>query len=76
MESLELAERMDCVIDDMGKLIADLRGQDRRVSSFIDPVCWNCSKAYKFYLPDSRNPCYRACKGWLETHTCDYAPRE
>lgn len=76
MESEELARRMDCVIGDMGHLIDELKGKPGRIGSFTDPVCWNCSRAHKFYLPNDQKAYYRPCKGWLETHTCEFAPGE
>lgn len=69
-----IAERMDMVRTELGDLIAELNDADSP-NEFVDPVCWNCSRAYKFYLPGDPKPCYRPCKGWQETHTCEFAPR-
>ena len=76
MESKELAHRMDCVIGDMGRLIDELKGAPGRLGSFVDPVCWNCAKAYKFYLPESDTPSYGVCEIWRATRKCAFEPRE
>jgi len=68
-----IAERMDMVRTELGDLIADLK--ESSATEFVDPVCWNCSRAHKFYLPGDSKACYRPCKGWQEFHTCDLAPR-
>ena len=73
MDSEDLIRRMGCVTKDMRKLIDELQG--RRQGSYIDPVCWNCAKAYKFYLPESSVPSYTVCDVWRMTHRCAFEPR-
>jgi len=69
-----IAERMDMVRTELGDLIADLKDSSS-ATEFVDPVCWNCGRAHKFYLPGDPKAFYRPCKGWLEFHTCELAPR-
>ena len=76
MDSKELAHRMDCVIGDMGRLVDELKGKPGRLGSYIDPVCWNCGKAYKFYLPDAEIPSYSSCDIWERSRRCAFEPRE
>ena len=74
MDCEELIRRLDCVIGDIDKEIEKLKGQ--RSGQYIDPVCWNCAKAYKFYLPESSVPSYTVCDVWRMTHRCAFEPRE
>ena len=74
MESEEIARRMEHVIGDMGELVTQLK--DQRLGSFVDPVCWNCGKAYKFYLPESEVPSYRVCDIFHRSGRCAFEPRE
>ena len=76
MDLEELARRMEHVIGDMMPLIDELKGKPGRLGSFIDPVCWNCAKAYKFYLPESSHPSYTVCEIWRSTRRCAFEPRE
>ena len=74
MDSNELANRMDGVMGDMIALIDEVRGQPQ--GKVIDPICWNCAKAYIFYLLDHVGPSYRPCTIWRTTKKCDFEPRE
>ena len=74
MNSEEIARRMEHVIGDMGNLIDELKS--KRLGKFIDPICWNCAKAYIFYLLDHVGPSYRPCTIWRTTKKCDFEPRE
>ena len=74
MDCEELIRRLDCVIGDIDKEIEKLKGQ--RSGQYIDPVCWNCGKAYKFYLPESSVPSYTVCEIWRSTRRCAFEPRE
>ena len=76
MNSKEIADSMDKVMGDMIVLIDELKGKPGRLGSFIDPVCWNCANAYKFYLPDSDTPSYGVCEIWRSTRRCAFEPRE
>jgi len=74
MDSEEIARRMEHVIGDMGELIDELKSN--RLGKFIDPVCWNCAKAHKTYLPGCYTPVYKPCHIWRTTKKCDFEPRE
>ncbi len=69
-----IAERMEMVQAELGDLMKELK-ETPSPTEFVDSVCWNCSRAHKFYLPNDHKAYYRPCKGWLETHTCEFAPR-
>ena len=76
MDSKEIADGLEHVIGDMMPLIDELKGKPGRLGSFIDPVCWNCGKAYKTYLPESYTPVYKPCEIWRKDKKCDFEPRE
>ena len=74
MDSEEIARRMDHVIGDMRDLRDELKS--KRLGKVIDPICWNCAKAYIFYLLDHVEPSYKPCTIWRTTKKCDFEPRE
>ena len=73
MNSKNIKQRMDRARDDLSEIMEDL---ETTRSEFVDPVCWNCGKAHKIYLPGSYTPVYKPCEIWREDKKCAFEPRE
>ena len=73
MGSKNITKRMDRVREELDALREDLKTER---SEFVDPVCWNCAKAHKIYLPGHYTPVYKPCDIWREDKKCAFEPRE
>jgi len=72
MDSEELIKRINIAIGDMDALIEVLKRPT--TAAFIDPVCWNCAKAHRIYLPGCSQPIYKPCDIWHRDKKCAFEP--